>query len=453
MNKILFPIAFLLLFSCNSPKEVANTMDGIPEWVKEYPVSETHYTGIGIADRSTHPLDYIKIAQQNALQNLMSQIKVTISSQSVFLQMERESGYEEDFKSNIEVKAKEILEGYELVSTYTQSNEYWVYYQLSKQKYHETRNARIQEAIEESKYFLNKAILFSTPYKDKYIYYVQAMAKLEPYLSEPLLTEFDRENVYLGSEIIARFRSYVDDYQLYCVSKKISAMIGNTVSKIDLAVEYDNNRLSNIPLMAISADLELKDISKNTNKNGVFTTSVPKIKSTQAVQKIEAGINFQDWLDEGTKSEFIQKLFKSVKTHQITIPIYVYTPTVFVSSEEKHFNIDKKESELRFAAESALTKMGFTPVGNKKEAQLIMNISADTQKGREVKNQKMFTAFLNMSVQVKDLQGRIVFSDNITKLKGIQLDFNQADLNAYQLAKDEISNSIIADFIDSFTKD
>ncbi len=428
-------------------------MDGIPEWVKEYPVSETHYTGIGIADRSTHPLDYIKIAQQNALQNLMSQIKVTISSQSVFLQMERESGYEEDFKSNIEVKAKEILEGYELVSTYTQSNEYWVYYQLSKQKYHETRNARIQEAIEESKYFLNKAVLFSTPYKDKYIYYVQAMAKLEPYLSEPLLTEFDRENVYLGSEIIARFRSYVDDYQLYCLSKKISAMIGNTVSKIDLAVEYDNNRLSNIPLMAISADLELKDISKNTNKNGVFTTSVPKIKSTQAVQKIEAGINFQDWLDEGTKSEFIQKLFKSVKTHQITIPIYVYTPTVFVSSEEKHFNIDKKESELRFAAESALTKMGFTPVGNKKEAQLIMNISADTQKGREVKNQKMFTAFLNMSVQVKDLQGRIVFSDNITKLKGIQLDFNQADLNAYQLAKDEISNSIIADFIDSFTKD
>jgi hypothetical protein len=453
MNKLLFPIAFLLLFSCNSPKEVANSMDGIPEWVKEYPVSETHYTGIGIADRSTHPLDYIKIAQQNALQNLMSQIKVTISSQSVFLQMERESGYEEDFKSNIEVKAKEILEGYELVSTYTQSNEYWVYYQLSKQKYHETRNARIQEAIEESKYFLNKAVLYSTPYKDKYIYYVQAMAKLEPYLSEPLLTEFDRENVYLGSEIIARFRSYVDDYQLYCVSKKISAMIGNTVSKIDLAVEYDGNRLSNIPLMAVSADLELKDISKNTNENGVFTTSVPKIKSTQAVQKIEAGINFQDWLDEGTKSEFIQKLFKSVKTHQITIPIYVYTPTVFVSSEEKHFNIDKKESELRFAAESALTKMGFTPVGNKKEAQLIMNISADTQKGREVKNQKMFTAFLNMSVQVKDLQGRIVFSDNITKLKGIQLDFNQADLNAYQLAKDEISNSIIADFVDSFTKD
>lgn len=453
MNKFLLPIALLLLFSCNSSQKLTDSMDGIPDWVKEYPISETHYTGIGIADKSSHPVDYIKIAQQNALQNLMSQIKVTISSNSMFLQMERESGYEEDFKSNIEVKAKEILEGYELVSTYTQSNEYWVYYQLSKQKYYEIRNARIQEAIEESKYFLSKAVLYSTSYKDKYIYYVQALAKLEPYLSEPLMTEFDRENVYLGSEIIARFRSYVDDYQLYCLSKKISAMIGNSIPKIDIAVEYENNRLSNIPLMAVSSDLELNNFSKVTNENGIFTTSIPKIKSTQSVQKIEVGVNFQDWLDEGTDSEFIQKLFKSIKTHQITVPVYVYTPTVFVISEEKHFNVDKKESELRFAAESALTKMGFTPVGNKNDAQLLMTITADTQKGREISNQKMFTAFLNMSVQVKDLQGRIVFSENIEKLKGIQLDFNQADLNAYQLAKDEISNSIIPDFIDSFSKD
>ena len=56
---------------------------GIPDWVKEYPVSDSHYIGIGIADRSTHPQDYIQVAQQNALRNL-SQIKVSISSQSVF---------------------------------------------------------------------------------------------------------------------------------------------------------------------------------------------------------------------------------------------------------------------------------------------------------------------------------------------------------------------------------
>ena len=72
---------------------------------------------------------------------------------------------------------------------------------------------------------MNKAILYYTPLKEKYIYYVKALDVLEPYLSEPLKTEFDRETVFLGSEIIARFRSYIDDYQIYCQSKKIKAMI------------------------------------------------------------------------------------------------------------------------------------------------------------------------------------------------------------------------------------
>ena len=167
MNKLnLFLLSFFII-SCQSSKQTTELDAGIPTWVKEYPVSDSHYIGIGIADRSTHPQDYIQVAQQNALQNLSSQIKVSISSQSVFLQMDREYGYEEDYKSNIEVKANEILEGYELVGTFTQQNEYWVYYRLSKQLYQETRTARIQEAIEESKYFLNKAIMYYTPLSKK----------------------------------------------------------------------------------------------------------------------------------------------------------------------------------------------------------------------------------------------------------------------------------------------
>ena len=56
--------------------------------------------------------------------------------------------------------------------------------------------------------------------------------------------------------------------------------------------------------------LELKDLSQSTDTNGVFITSVPKIKSVETVQKIEVGIDFQTWLDEGSDSDFIKKLFK-----------------------------------------------------------------------------------------------------------------------------------------------
>ena len=450
MNRIFFSLLFLsVLISCKSSKQTTD-VSPVPEWVKQYPISNTHYVGIGIADKSANPQDYIKIAQQNALQNLISQIKVTISSRSVFLQMDREYGYEEDFKSNIQVKADDILEGYELVSTYTQNNEYWVYYRLSKSTYFEKRDARISEAIEESKYYLSKAILLETNLKDRYVNYVKALSVLEPYLGESLNTKFDRENVYLGSEIIARFRSYIDDYQVLCLTKKINAMVGSSIDNIDLAVEYKGVRQANIPLLVVSKHLVLKDYQTMTNQNGIFTTSIPKINSTESVQNFEVGINFKDWIQEGSESPFIQTLFNDIKTHQIIVPAYVYTPTVFVKSKEIHFGKEKHSSTLRFAAESSLTKLDFNPVGNETDAQLIMNINAESEKGKTTNNQKMFTAFVDLTIQVKDLQGRIVYSKTMQKIKGIQLDFEQANSKAYQQAANEVKNSIIPDFVNRF---
>tara|TARA_Y100000385_G_C13101500_1_gene644816 strand:+ start:1642 stop:3003 length:1362 start_codon:yes stop_codon:yes gene_type:complete len=453
MNKLYLLLLTLFIFSCQSTKQSTELDSGIPAWVKEYPVSDSHFVGIGIADRSSHPQDYIQIAQQNALQNLSSQIKVSISSQSVFLQMDREYGYEEDYKSNIEVKANEILEGYVLAGTFSQNNEYWVYYKLDKQLYQETRLARIQEAIEESKYFLNKAIMHYTPLKDKYIYYVKALDVLEPYLSEPLKTEFDRETVFLGSEIIARFRSYIDDFYIFSLTKKIKAMIGNSVDKIKLAVQYKDDRLAEIPLITSSSSLELNNLSQETDTNGIFMTSVPKIKSTETFQKIEVGIDFQNWLDAGSESDFIKKLFKGIKTHQINVPVYVYTPTVYVQTEEKHFGKDDNGTDIRYAAESALTQLGFTPVGNKNDAQIFLNFKIDSRKGIEQKGQKMFTAFSDMSVQAKDLNKRVIFSKTVNKIKGIQLDFAQAENDSYQQAVKEVKESIIPEFVNSFIKD
>ena len=453
MNKLYLLLLTLFIFSCQSTKQSTELDSGIPAWVKEYPVSDSHFVGIGIADRSSHPQDYIQIAQQNALQNLSSQIKVSISSQSVFLQMDREYGYEEDYKSNIEVKANEILEGYVLAGTFSQNNEYWVYYKLDKQLFQETRLARIQEAIEESKYFLNKAIMHYTPLKDKYIYYVKALDVLEHYLSEPLKTEFDRETVFLGSEIIARFRSYIDDFYIFSLTKKIKAMIGNSVDKIKLAVQYKDDRLAEIPLITSSSSLELNNLSQETDTNGVFMTSVPKIKSTETFQKIEVGIDFQNWLDAGSESDFIKKLFKGIKTHQINVPVYVYTPTVYVQTEEKHFGKDDNGTDIRYAAESALTQLGFTPVGNKNDAQIFLNFKIDSRKGIEQKGQKMFTAFSDMSVQAKDLNKRVIFSKTVNKIKGIQLDFAQAENDSYQQAIKEVKESIIPEFVNSFIKD
>ena len=65
----------------------------------------------------------------------------------------------------------------------------------------------------------------------------------------------------------------------------------------------------------------------------------------------------------------------------------------------------------------------------------------------------MYTVFLDMNIHAKDLDERLIYSKTINKIKGIQLDFEQADNECYQQAIKELNKTIIPDFVNSFVKD
>ena len=53
----------------------------------------------------------------------------------------------------------------------------------------------------------------------------------------------------------------------------------------------------------------------------------------------------------------------------------------------------------------------------------------------------------------QDLDERLIYSKTINKIKGIQLDFEQADNECYQQAIKELNKTIIPNFVNSFVKD
>ena len=229
-------------------------------------------------------------------------------------------------------------------------------------------------------------------------------------------------------------------------------MIGNKVGELKFSVEFNKERIENIPLVFASEILDVQAFSNVTNEKGIFTAIIPKIKTTEAIQKMQVGIDTELWLDEATQDKFIKKLARGIKSHQITMPIYVYTPSVFVQTEEKIFDLNSNQQKLKIAAETTLNKLGFKPTSKKNEAELIMSIACNTHKGRAQANQKMFTAFLNMSVQVRDRNKMIIYSEQLNKLKAIQLSFEQANIKAYDNAQEELNSNIIPAFVNSFTK-
>ena len=87
-----------------------------PEWISNRPTSDAHY--IGIAPASKNNTSYRKIAKRNALDDLLSEIRVTVQSVSILNQMDKNGTFKEEFESIIKSTVADEIENLELVDTY-----------------------------------------------------------------------------------------------------------------------------------------------------------------------------------------------------------------------------------------------------------------------------------------------------------------------------------------------
>ncbi|MFQ5825538.1 MAG: LPP20 family lipoprotein, partial [bacterium] len=70
--------------------------DKKPAWVKKRPVSAQYYLGIGVSQKKGVNRDYIQSAKNNALNDLASEITVTISGEFINIAVEQYGMLEEE---------------------------------------------------------------------------------------------------------------------------------------------------------------------------------------------------------------------------------------------------------------------------------------------------------------------------------------------------------------------
>ena len=100
----------------------------------------------------------------------------------------------------------------------------------------------MEEAMEQAKTLLTFTTQQHSP-KERYIHFVKALEVLKPFLSEPLACQIDGRNVFLGSEIIAQFRSFMDNFRILSLNKKVKVMVGNKLGELKFAVEFNKTRV------------------------------------------------------------------------------------------------------------------------------------------------------------------------------------------------------------------
>jgi len=141
----IFILTLIFLAAC-SPKVQPPDPDSLkPSWLRAEPNQAGYYTGIGhsIKDGTNN---YVQSAKKSALDDLVSEIKVNVSSTSVLSQLETNKKLTEQYQQVIQTTAADEIEEFEMVDAWEDASNYWVYYRLSIERYRQIKEEQKRNA-------------------------------------------------------------------------------------------------------------------------------------------------------------------------------------------------------------------------------------------------------------------------------------------------------------------
>lgn len=452
--KNLYPffLLILMIFSACSPQTAQSQRKSKnkknqtetkpkPEWVTSRPISSQYYIGIGYS--STRNPNYQQTAKNNAFEDLLSEIKVNISSTSVLYQMDKKSTFRDEYESTIKSTVKNEIEDFEVVDSYENPQEagYWVYYRLSKTKYAEQKRKKLQNAVVIATDFFQKAQEAENQGQTATAidFYAKTILALKDYWAENVQADLQGKSVMLSNESYTRIQQILDKTIISTPSASIE--VKKQTSKtpsVPVKVSYNSQPQRSTPILA-SYLRHRQDYT--TTEKGEVSILLDKLSGVRGSFTLNISLDLSKIISGNDDDKFYKFLLSSFRSPSQSVTINLAKPTIFIVSEEKNLGMPQKTALLSNQLRSALTNRGYTFVNNRNQAEIILEIEADTRKGSEVNG--IFFAFLSMNVKAIDTQtGQEIFNETMPEVKGGQTSFERAGIDAYQKASKNVDAEI-----------
>jgi hypothetical protein len=420
-----------------------------PDWVKERPVSSSYYIGIGMSFKEYNPKDYQQKAMESALQDLASQIKISIQSVNIREIVEKNQQISEKYTSYLKTALAADLEGYELVDTWENDKEYWVYYRLHKAKYEAIRRAKIEKAKALALDYLTRADQFEKEHRlaEAIQFYYKGLEAIEKYASEPLTADYQGKEIYLMNELISRLQNSTSSIKFTSDVSEIQLKQGKLPKKpmtLQVVAEdrYGNVApIKNFPVKTILNGAEI-DTFTVTDAQGIARIKITKIYNYKDAKSIQFKMAIEKLFAPEIKSPILQGIISTLTLPEFTIYVRLIAATAYITGTEKNLNTPVSVLHIVPALKQALVDHGFQFVDNPSQADFIIKISANTVKGAKVYG--LFTAFADVDVSVLNASTyKEVYREALHHIKGIQLDYEKAGLKALESAAKEVVQKVL----------
>jgi hypothetical protein len=449
-------LSFLLLAACGAPKEtIESKKEPIPEkpsWVDNRPVSGAYYIGVGVASKLREPIDYQAVAKKNALNDLASEISVVISGETFLNTLEVNKHFQEEFISNINTSTSEQIESYEVAGLWEDGEAYWIYYRLSKAEHARFKKEKKDQALNAANdYFVKARDASSNGNMSASIdMHIRALFEMKNYWTEVNEYEVDGKKIFLDNEIYASLSSTVSGMNIEPVAPSVVLQHDNDFTNhVLVTVLFEGKPINNIPLLySYDKGKFARPKSLLTNDAGSARITVADANITNPENVLEIDIDLDDLVGDDLDRKLLKPIISNLKTDSEKLPIEIVFPSAHLQFDEKNFDERSESPHLSNSIKSELTKKGIRFTDSPVEANYLIRVVSNTTQGGT--SQGFHVAYLSMTISVVDTKtNKEVYRQAESSVKGLQLNFGAAGLEAYKKGSKKIQEEIAEDLIDS----
>jgi len=445
-----FLIVFLLFVSCSPRVQPPDPEALKPGWLKTEPFQDGYYTGVGHSTKDGTN-NYIQAAKKSAFDDLVSQIKVNVSSTSVLSTLETDKKFREQYEQIIQTTAVDDIEEFELVDAWEDAANYWVYYRLSIARYRQIKEEQKRNAtILATDYFRKGRDAEKTMNHLQAIgFYFQAFRSIEKYLGEPIRVNYDGEELLLVNETYASIQRSLDRINVRTEPTEI--MLNRRVNQTDHTVIAKAHYKDGQPAsgLALSAYFEKGegDIFPDyrIDEHGGAKILINRIGSREMEQTIAVKVNI-DALSGTASSPVYALIAKTLQVPAARVMLKVQRPVVFVTSDEKSLGSMKANMQITNKLKNLLANNGFEFTEDKKTADLWFDVKADSEKGSV--SGSIYITYLTSVIRVTAMkEGKEIYATTLDRVKGYGLDYDKSSVDAYNKALETLEKERVREIL------
>ena len=428
--RYILPFLLLFLLGC-AASEKAEDVTPAPGWVRNRPVVEGHYIGIGSARKVGMKHEYVAEARKNALQDMASQISSRVNSTSVLHTIEDAYGVSESYSERIEIESDSYLKGFEPVDYYESQGQYWVYYRISKDAYRNNELERREKALTSAleKYRSARSEEDSGHPMEAMASCLQGLEVLKGFLGEDLTVQARKDTMDVGRQLLKVLREAASGLSLTPMDQQVKVKRGSSLPcALEFKVTYKDQSVPDVPVTLEYSGGYLKSSLKRTNKKGLVAVQPGRLTSGRVLESVEATVDHESIAVEAVSDVFTRSILKKMPAAKATFDIHILSPllAVQVSSQADMPDYEEKIRELcrRKAAAYHLT-----PAAPDQSHDYSLHISYRFNKGESAGS--LTSVYLSAELRLAGKNGNVIARSDIREIKDVGHSLKEAREKAF----------------------